>query len=110
MKLKRMKYSGESIWCDWITFEELWSIYLEAVTSKVIGKELGGWLDRTARGGITYEVVRELETEDVCQVYYSLVFRVIDFGSSDICLDAIDHFIRPLSRRKIGVLKSRTRI
>jgi hypothetical protein len=42
MELKRMAYSGESIWCDGITFEELWCIYLEAVTSKVVGKELDG--------------------------------------------------------------------
>ena len=57
-----------------------------------------------------YEVIRELEAKDVCQVYHSLVFRVIDFGSSDIGLDVIDHFIRPLSHRGIGVLKSETRI
>jgi len=42
MKLKSMTYSGESIWCDGITFEQLWCIYLEAVMSKVVGKELGG--------------------------------------------------------------------
>ena len=61
-------------------------------------------------GGITYEVIRELEAEDVCQVYHSLVFRVIDFGSSDICLDTIDLFIRPLNGRGVGVLKSETRM
>ena len=42
MKLKRITYSGESIRCDGIAFEELWYIYLEAVTSKVVGKELNG--------------------------------------------------------------------
>ena len=42
MKLKRMTYSGESICCDGITFEEIWSIYLEAILSKVVGKELDG--------------------------------------------------------------------
>ena len=32
--------SSESIWRDGITLEEFWRIYLEAVTSKVVGKEL----------------------------------------------------------------------
>ena len=52
---------------------------------------------------MTYEVIRKLEAEDVCQVYHGLVFREIDFGSSDIYLDTIDLFIRPLSHRGIGV-------
>ena len=41
-KLKRVTYSAESIRCDGITFEELWCIYLEAVTSKIVGEELDG--------------------------------------------------------------------
>jgi hypothetical protein len=35
-----MTHSGESIFPDGISFEELWRVYLEAVTGKVIGKEL----------------------------------------------------------------------
>jgi hypothetical protein len=35
-----MAHSGESIWRDGIAFEELGRIYLETVTSKVVGKEL----------------------------------------------------------------------
>jgi hypothetical protein len=111
MKLKGMAYGGESIWCDGITFEELWCIYLEAVTSKVVGKELDHGISSFGRGegGIKHGVIRVFEAEDVCQVYHSLVLRVIDFGSSDICLDTIDLFIRPLkSGRGIGVLKSET--
>jgi hypothetical protein len=30
----------ESIFRDWIAFEEIWDVDLEAVTSKVVGKEL----------------------------------------------------------------------
>jgi len=56
------------------------------------------------RGGkATYKVIRELEAEDVSQVDDGLVFRVIVLGSSDICLDAIDHFVRPLSSRGVNV-------
>ncbi len=33
-------HSTESIWRDRITLEELWRIYLEAVTSKVVDEEL----------------------------------------------------------------------
>jgi hypothetical protein len=35
-----MTHGGESILRDGIAFEELWCIYLEAITSKVVGKEL----------------------------------------------------------------------
>ena len=48
---------------------------------------------------ITCKVIRELEAEHVRQVDDGLVFRVIDFGSSDICLDAINLFERPLSSK-----------
>lgn len=50
----------------------------------------------------TRKVIRELDAVDVCQVDDGLVFRVIDLGSSDICLDAIDLFICPLSSRCVG--------
>jgi hypothetical protein len=83
--------SAESIWRDGVILEEIWRIYLEAITSKVVGKET---------------VIRELEAKDVWQVDDGLVFRVIDLGSSDIRLDAIDYFIRPLSGRGVGDLKS----
>jgi len=73
--------SAESICRDSVILEEIWRIYLEAITSKVVDKETA---------------IRELDAKDVWQVDDGLVFRVIDFGSSDICLDAIDHFIRPL--------------
>ena len=63
------------------------------------------WLDWT--GEMTYEVIRKLEAEDVCQVYHGLVFREIDFWSSDIYLDTIDLFMRPLSHRGIGVFEPR---
>ena len=98
-QFKRITYSGESIWCDGITLEEFWYIYLEAVTSKTVGKELDGigWFEWGERE-ITYKVIRKAEAEDVCQVYHGLVFRVIDLGSSDICLNTINLFIRPLSR------------
>lgn len=56
----------------------------------------------------TYTIIRELETKDVWQVDDGLVFRVIDLGSTDICLDAVDHFILPLRGRGVGVLKSKT--
>jgi hypothetical protein len=59
-------------------------------------------------GRTTYKVIWELEAKDVWQVDDGLVFRVIDFGSSDISLDAIDLFIRPLSGRGVGILKSKT--
>jgi hypothetical protein len=35
-----MTHRVESIFGDWIAFEELWDIDLEAVTSKIVGKEL----------------------------------------------------------------------
>ena len=35
-------HSAESIWHDGIAFEEVWCIYLIAVTSKIAGKELNG--------------------------------------------------------------------
>lgn len=53
----------------------------------------------------TYTVVRELEAEDVRHVDDGLVFRVIDLGSGDICLDPVNHFIRTLSSRRVGALK-----
>ena len=58
-------------------------------------------------GEITNEVIRELEAEDVCQVYHSLILREIYLGSSDICLDTIDLFIRPLRHRGIGIFEIR---
>jgi len=53
----------------------------------------------------TCSVIRELETKDICQVDDGLVLRVIDFGSGNICLDAVDLFIRPLCSRGVGVKK-----
>ena len=38
----RVTHSAERVWRDGITFEKLWCIYLEAVTSEVVGKELDG--------------------------------------------------------------------
>lgn len=35
-----MTHRVESIFGYWITFEELWDIDLEAVTSEIVGKEL----------------------------------------------------------------------
>jgi hypothetical protein len=83
--------SAQSICRDGVILEEIWRIYLEAITGKVVDKET---------------VIRQLETKDVWQVDDGLVFRVIDLGSSDIRLDAIDYFIRPLSGRGVGDLKS----
>ena len=60
------------------------------------------------REGTTCKVIRELEAQDIGQVEDGLVIRVIDLGSSDICLDAIDLFIRPLSTRGVSVLKCKT--
>lgn len=48
--------------------------------------------------------------EDVGQVDDGLVLRVIDLGSGDKCLDAVDLFVRPLSSGGVGVLKSKIRI
>ena len=59
-------------------------------------------------GMTMYTVIRELEAKDIWHVDDGLVFRVIDLGSSDICLDAVDHFILPLRGRGVGVLKSKT--
>ena len=39
---KKITHSAESIWRDGIAFEEIWCIYLKAVTSKVVGEELDG--------------------------------------------------------------------
>ena len=41
-KFEKITHSAESIWRDRIAFEEIWCIYLKAVTSKIVGKELGG--------------------------------------------------------------------
>ena len=62
------------------------------------------------RGGgrTTYTVILELDAKDVWQVDDGLVFRVIGLGSTDICPDAIDHFIRPLSSRGVSLLLSKT--
>ena len=46
-----MAHSGESIWRDGIAFEELGRIYLETVTSKVVGKELDDLLMGLGGGG-----------------------------------------------------------
>jgi len=73
--------SAESIRRDGVTLEEIWRIYLEPVTSKVVDKETAIW---------------ELEAKDVWKVDDGLVFRVINLRSTDICLDAVDHFILPL--------------
>jgi hypothetical protein len=54
-------------------------------------------------GGTTYTVIREFEAQYVCQVEDDLVFRIIDFGCNDVCLDAIDFFKCPLSRRGVSV-------
>ena len=104
---------SESIRRGGITFEEVRCNYFEAVTRKIVDKELIGLSARSmvclvGEERITCKVIRELEAKDVRQVDDGLVFRVIDFGSSDICLDAIDLFVRPLSCRGIGVLKSKT--
>ena len=37
---KKITHSAESIWRDGIAFEEIWCIYLKAVTSKIVGEEL----------------------------------------------------------------------
>ena len=49
------------------------------------------------RGGgrITYTVILKLEAKGIWQVDDGLIFRVIGLGSTDICSDPIDHFIRP---------------
>jgi hypothetical protein len=39
---KTITHGVESIWRDGIAFEEIWCIYLKAVTSKIAGKELDG--------------------------------------------------------------------
>ena len=45
-----MTHSAESIWRDGVTLEEIRKIYLEPVTSKVVGKELP--VNRTSQQGI----------------------------------------------------------
>jgi hypothetical protein len=35
-----MTHRVESSCGDWIAFEELWDVYLESITSKIVGKEL----------------------------------------------------------------------
>jgi len=40
VRRKKMTHSGEIIWGDGVTLEEIWQIYLEAITSKVVDKEL----------------------------------------------------------------------
>jgi hypothetical protein len=59
-----------------------------------------------ARG--TCAVIREVDSEDVCQVDDGLVFRVIDLGSSDICLNAVDLFVRPLMQQRYWCLEIQT--
>ena len=54
------------------------------------------WLRRG--GGTKYTVILQFEAQDVCQVEDDLVFRIIDFRCSDVCLDAVDLFVCPLSK------------
>ena len=61
------------------------------------------WFWLGGSGGTTYTVIQKIDTKDVCHVDDSLVFRIIDLGSGDICLDAIYLFVGPLSSRGIGV-------
>ena len=44
-------------------------------------------------------MIREPDVVHVCQVDNGLVFRIIDLGSADISLDAVNFFIRPLKER-----------
>ena len=45
----------------------------------------------------TCKVIWEPDVVHVCQVDNGLIFRIIDLGSANICLDAVNFFIRPLS-------------
>ena len=57
-----------------------------------------------------YTVIREFEAKDVRQVEDNLVFRIINLGSSDVCLDAIDLFKRPLSGMSVSVRVGQIRV
>ena len=50
-----MTHSAKSIWRDLFAFEEIWCIYLKAITSKIVGKELDG---------ICYHRINKLDLEE----------------------------------------------
>jgi hypothetical protein len=54
---------------------------------------------------MTCAVINELVAKDICYEEDGLIFRIIGFGSGNVCLDAVDLFIRPLGSRSIGVSK-----
>ena len=62
-----MTHSAKSIWRDLVTFEEIWCIYLKAITSKIVGKEL----DENC-----YHKINKLDLEDAVGQYTRL------FGNS----------------------------
>ena len=66
------------------------------------------WLRRG--GGTTYTVILQFEAQDVCQVEDDLVLRIIDFGCSNVCLDAVDLFVCPLSRKDVRVKIHKTQM
>ena len=49
----------------------------------------------------TCKVIWEPDVVHVCQVDNGLIFRIIDLGSANICLDPVNFFIRPL-RSNVG--------
>ena len=51
---------------------------------------------------MTCTVIDELDAKDICYEEDGLILRIIGFGSGDVCLDAIDLFIRPLGSGSIG--------
>jgi hypothetical protein len=54
---------------------------------------------------MTCTVIYQLGAKDICYEEDGLIFRIIGFGSGDVCLDTVDLFIRPLSSKCIGVLQ-----
>ena len=101
-----MTHRVKSIFGDGIAFEELRGIDLKAVTSKVVGKELSELrqCDDRARGGTmrTCTVINKVDAEDISYEEDGLIFRVIGLRSGNVCLDAVDLFIRPLGSRAAG--------
>jgi len=70
----------KSIWGDRIAFEKVWRIYLEAVTSKVVGEA---------------NVIHKVKSKDVWHEEDGLVLRVIGLGSDDVGLDVVNLLICP---------------
>jgi hypothetical protein len=99
-----MTHRVESIFGDWIAFEELWDIDLEAVTSKIVGKELRRpCRSRLWRAGTTYTIILKLEAKDVRHIEDGLVLWVIGGWCGNVCFDTVDLLIRPLSDRILVV-------